>query len=91
MALSEGAGWIDRGVKVLLFGSWGVGKSRLFSAFGHALIHARRRVLFTRNSDLVQRLQVVRRDLRLPQELAKLDWCDLLILDDFSYVRARPG
>jgi DNA replication protein DnaC len=28
-----------------------------------------------------------RRDLRLPQELAKLDRFDLLILDDLSYVR----
>jgi DNA replication protein DnaC len=35
----------------------------------------------------VQRLQAARRDLRLPQELAKLDRFDLLILDDLSYVR----
>jgi DNA replication protein DnaC len=56
-------------------------------ALGHALIDAGRRVLFTRCSDLVQRLQAARRDLRLPQELAKLDRFDLLILDDLSYVR----
>ena len=36
---------------------------------------------------LVQRLQAARRDLRLPNELAKLDRFDLLILDDFSYAR----
>jgi DNA replication protein DnaC len=36
---------------------------------------------------LVQRLQAARRDLRLPNELAKLDRFDLLILDDLSYVR----
>ncbi len=35
----------------------------------------------------MQRLQAARRDLRLPQELAKLDRFDLLILDDLSYVR----
>jgi DNA replication protein DnaC len=35
----------------------------------------------------VQRLQAARRDMRLPQELAKLDRYDLLILDDLSYVR----
>jgi DNA replication protein DnaC len=64
-----------------------VGKSHLVSALGHALIDAGRRVLFTRCSDLVQRLQAARRDLRLPQELAKLDRFDLLILDDLSYVR----
>ena len=40
-----------------------------------------------RTSELVQRLQAARRDLRLPGELAKLDRFDLLILDDLSYVR----
>ena len=86
-ALTEGTEWIDRGANVLLFGPPGVGKSHLVSALGHALIDAGRRVLFTRCSDLVQRLQAARRDLRLPQELAKLDRFDLLILDDLSYVR----
>jgi DNA replication protein DnaC len=87
MALTEGTEWIDRGANVLLFGPPGVGKSHLVSALGHALIDVGRRVLFTRCSDLVQRLQAARRDLRLPQELAKLDRFDLLILDDLSYVR----
>lgn len=32
-------------------------------------------------------MQAARRDLRLPQELTKLDRFDLLILDDLSYVR----
>jgi DNA replication protein DnaC len=87
MALAEGTQWLERGANVLLFGPPGVGKSHLVCALGHALIVAGRRVLFTRCSDLVQRLQAARRDLRLPQELAKLDRFDLLILDDLSYVR----
>jgi DNA replication protein DnaC len=87
MALAEGNEWLDRGANVLLFGPPGVGKSHLACALGHALIDAGRRVLFTRCSDLVQRLQAARRDLRLPQELTKLDRFDLLILDDLSYVR----
>ena len=87
MALTEGTEWIERGANVLLFGPPGVGKSHLVSALGHALIDAGRRVLFTRCSDLVQRLQAARRDLRLPQELTNLDRFDLLILDDLSYVR----
>ena len=87
VALTEGTEWIERGANVLLFGPPGVGKSHLVSALGHALIDAGRRVLFTRCSDLVQRLQAARRDLRLPQELGKLDRFDLLILDDLSYVR----
>lgn len=86
-ALAEGHEWLDRGANVLLFGPPGVGKSHLVSGLGHALIDAGRRVLFTRCSELVQRLQAARRDLRLVQELAKLDRFDLLILDDLSYVR----
>lgn len=86
-ALAEGTEWLDRGANVLLFGPPGVGKSHLVCALGHALIDAGRRVLFMRCGDLVQRLQAARRDLRLPQELAKLDRFDLLILDELSYVR----
>ncbi len=87
MALAEGHKWLDRGANVLLFGPPGVGKSHLVCGLGHALIEAGRRVLFARCSDIVQRLQAARRDMRLPQELTKLDRYDLLILDDLSYVR----
>jgi len=87
MALTEATEWLDRGANVLLFGPPGVGKTHLIAGIGHALIDAGRRVLFTRCSELVQRLQAARRDLRLPAELAKLDRFDLLILDDLSYVR----
>jgi len=87
MALAEAHEWLDRGANVLAFGPPGVGKSHLVCGLGHALIDAGRRVLFARCSDLVQRLQAARRDLRLPAELAKLDRFDLLILDDLSYVR----
>jgi len=43
-------------------------------------------VLYTRTTDLVQRLQVARRDLALESALAKLDKYHLLILDDIAYV-----
>jgi DNA replication protein DnaC len=87
MALTEGHEWLDRGTNVLAFGPPGSGKSHLLSGIGHALIDAGKRVLFMRCSDLVQRLQAARRDLRMPQELTKLDRFDLLVLDDLSYVR----
>jgi DNA replication protein DnaC len=87
MALSEGHEWLDRGYNLLAFGAPGSGKSHLLNGIGHSLIEMGRRVLFTRCSDLVQRLQAARRDFRLPQELTKLDRFDLLILDDLSYVR----
>jgi DNA replication protein DnaC len=44
------------------------------------------RVLFTRTTDLVQKLQSARRDLQLEAAIAKLDKYHLLILDDLAYV-----
>ena len=67
MALAQGHEWLQRGANVLLFGPPGVGKSHLIAGLGHALVDAGRRVLFTRCSELVQRLQTARRDLRLAQ------------------------
>ena len=61
-------------------------KSHLSAALGLALIENGRRVLFARTTDLVQRLQVARRELALESAIAKLDRYDLLILDDIAYV-----
>jgi len=58
----------------------------LASAIGLALIENGYRVLFTRTSDLVQKLQAARRDLALESALAKLDKFHLLILDDIAYL-----
>ena len=44
------------------------------------------RVLFTRTTDLVQKLQIARRDLALEAAIAKLDKYHLLVLDDLAYV-----
>ena len=87
MALASGASWIDKGATILIFGPPGVGKSHVACGIGHALIDAGYRVLYTRTSELVQRLQAARQSLQLPQALAKLDRYDLIILDDLSYVR----
>ena len=57
------------------------------AGIGHALIDRGYKVLFVRTSEIVQRLQAARRDLRLPAELARLDRFDLLVLDDLSYAR----
>ena len=43
-------------------------------------------MLFTRTSDLVQKLQIARRELALESAIARLDKYHLLILDDLAYV-----
>ena len=53
---------------------------------GLALIENGYRVLFTRTTDLVQKLQIARRDLGLESAINRLDRFDLLILDDLAYV-----
>jgi DNA replication protein DnaC len=86
MALASGDGWLDTGANLLLFGPPGCGKSHAAAALGRALIENGYRALFTRTTDLVQRLQVERQALRLETAISKLDRFDLLILDDISYV-----
>lgn len=86
MAMAAGDSWLAQGANVLMFGPPGGGKSHLAAAIGLALIENGWRVLFTRTTDLVQKLQVARRELQLEAALAKLDKFDLLILDDLAYV-----
>ena len=86
-ALAAGDAWLDQGANCLIFGPPGVGKSHLASAIGLALVENGYRVLFTRTTDLVQRMQVARRDLVLENLIAKLDRYHLLILDDIAYVQ----
>ncbi len=86
MALASGDGWIQQGANLLLFGPPGAGKSHLASAISLALIENGWRVLFMRTTDLVQRLQVARRELALESFIAKLDKYHLLVLDDIAYV-----
>ena len=85
-AITAGDSWISKGNNILLFGPPGVGKSHLGSAIGLSLIENGYRVLFTRTTDLVQKLQQARRDLVLESAIAKLDKFHLLILDDITYV-----
>lgn len=85
-AITAGDAWVGKGANILLFGPPGVGKSHLASAIGHALVENGYRVLFTRTTDLVQKLQHARRELTLENAIAKLDKFHLLILDDIAYV-----
>jgi DNA replication protein DnaC len=85
-ALAAGDAWLDKATNLLLFGPPGAGKSHCSAAIGRALVENGYRVLFTRTTDLVQKLQAARQALQLEAAIAKLDKYDLLILDDLSYV-----
>jgi DNA replication protein DnaC len=86
MAITAGDSWLDKGANLLLFGPPGGGKSHLASAIGLALIENGWRVMFTRTTDLVQKLQVARSELGLAAAINRLDRFHLLILDDLAYV-----
>jgi DNA replication protein DnaC len=86
MALAAGDSWLEKGANLIMFGPPGGGKSHLAAALGFALVENGWRVLFTRTTDLVQRLQIARRELSLESAIAKLDKYHLLILDDLAYV-----
>ena len=85
-ALIAGDGWLRSGANLLLFGGQGAGKSHLAAAIGRGLVENGWRVLYTRTTDLVQRLQVARRELTLEAAIDRLDKYHLLILDDLAYV-----
>jgi DNA replication protein DnaC len=86
MALAAGDAWLGMGANLILFGPPGTGKSHLAAALGFALVENGWRVLFARTTDLVQRLQIARRELALEAAVARLDKYHLLILDDLAYV-----
>lgn len=88
--LSSG-GFLKDAVNVVAVGKPGAGKSHLACALGHALVERGHTVLFTPTYALVQRLLEAKRQLRLPQELAKLDRFECLILDDIGYVQQDAG
>jgi DNA replication protein DnaC len=83
----KSASFLESATNVIAIGKPGVGKSHCLAAVGYELIYAGHPVLWTPTSTLVQRLLAAKRDLRLPQELAKLDKFACVILDDIGYVQ----
>jgi DNA replication protein DnaC len=83
----KSASFLETATNVIAIGKPGVGKSHCLAAVGYELIYAGHSVLWTPTSALVQRLLAAKRDLRLPQELAKLDKFACVILDDIGYVQ----
>jgi DNA replication protein DnaC len=79
--------FVQQAINVVVVGKPGAGKSHLLASLGHALIEQGYGVLWRSTAQLMQRLLAAKRDLRLPQELAKLDRYACLILDDIGYVQ----
>jgi len=79
--------FLESATNVVAVGRPGVGKSHALAAVGYELIALGHPVLWLPTSTLVQRLLAAKRDLRLPQELAKLDKFACVILDDLGYIQ----
>jgi len=87
ISLLQSGTFIKEATNVIAVGRPGSGKSHLACALGHQLLEAGVTVYFAATATLVQRLLAAKRDLRLPQEMAKLDRFECLILDDIGYVQ----
>src|SRR5450755_1716463 len=83
----KSASFLGTATNIIAIGKPGVGKSHCMAAVGYAVIEAGYPVLWIPTSTLVQRLLAAKRDLRLPQELSKLDKFACVILDDIGYVQ----
>jgi len=86
-SLLEGR-FVQQAENVLAFGLPGRGKTHLCCAIARELIVAHGyKVLFFPAVHLVQKLLVAKRDLRLENELRKLDAFDVVVLDDIGYIQ----
>ena len=79
--------FVKDATNVVAVGPPGVGKSHVLAAVAHDLVRHGYTVLWTSTAQLMQRLLAAKRDLRLPQELAKLHRYACLVLDDIGYVQ----
>ncbi len=79
--------FLSGATNLCVFGNPGTGKTHVVAALGHELVRQSHSVLFTPVAALVERLLEAKRDLRLSQELRRLDRIECLILDDIGYVQ----
>lgn len=85
-ALCEGT-FVERAENVLAFGLPGRGKTHLLCGIAHELVARGHSVLYTPTFRLVQRLLLAKRDLRLEDELKRLDGFEAVFADDIGYVQ----
>jgi DNA replication protein DnaC len=86
-AFADNGKWVKDAENLVLLGPSGVGKTHLAAAIGVSLVEQGFRVLFTKTTSLVQKLQASKGTYQLPEAIAKLSRYDLLILDDIGYAK----
>jgi len=86
-AFAENTQWVKQAHNLIIFGPSGVGKTHIAAAIGRRLIERGLKVLFTKTTSLVQKLQGAYNEQKLPDMLARLAKFELLILDDIGYVK----
>jgi DNA replication protein DnaC len=84
--LSQGM-FVDKCENILAFGRPGSGKTHLLCGICHELIRQGRKVYFTTCDLVVQRLLRAKQELELDKLLKKLSRFDVLMIDDFGYVK----
>ncbi len=90
-AFAEDSSWVMQAHNLILFGPSGVGKTHLAAAIGRRLVELGIRVLFTKTTALVQKLQSAYHERKLSDTLARLAKYQLVILDDIGYVRKNEA
>ena len=79
--------FLEKTENILAFGNPGTGKTHLLCAIANELIHRDRRIYFAKCAFLVQKLLAAKKDLRLAQELKKINKFDAVLIDDIGYVQ----
>jgi DNA replication protein DnaC len=82
-----GGSFVDRTENILAFGRPGSGKTHLLCAICHQLARQGRRIYFTTCDMIVQQLLRAKRELELDKLLKKLSKFDVVMIDDFGYVK----
>jgi len=84
--LSEGS-FVEHNENILAFGKPGSGKTHLLCAVCHELARQGKRVYFATCDLMVQELLRAKQELKLDKWLKKLARFDVLMIDDFGYVK----
>ena len=78
--------FMNRAENVLIFGNPGTGKTHLSIALSQEWCLQGRKVFYTTVASLMQNLLRAKNDLKLNEFIRKLDYFEILLIDDISYI-----